>query len=172
MEQTLELLTRLKAAVEDFAHRETALEQEFRNRAARENMRREEAVTTESGRLETRIAELTVECEAAKAALTAKHARRKAWITRARTLSKEQALERIEARTGSQKYILQKKLMQAERDRDAALANASAACSQFKGDLTAEDEHFVALELSARKAFGGYGSFKRRLSAPGSTRRG
>ncbi len=166
MDQILELLGQLKGGIEDFARRESALETEFRNRAARENLRRDEAATAEAGRFETRLTELAADHEAAKAALTARHARRKAWITKARTLSKDQAQERIEAKTGAQKYGLQKKLMQAEKDRDAALAKAAATTQQFKADLAAEDEQFVALEQSARRAFGSYGSFKRRLAEP------
>ena len=163
----LELLNRLKSAVEEFAAREAALEHEFRGRAARESLRRDEAAAAESEGLQAKLAEATTAFETAKSAATAVHARRKAWITRARTLSKEQSLERIESRTGARKYALQKKLMQAERDRDAALANAAATCNQFKHDLATEQDNLAALEKSARAAFRGYGGFRRQLTRAG-----
>ena len=167
VEQTLDLANRLRSTVQEFAARETELNQEFRVKIARERQRQEEAGAAEMGRLEDQRVRLESDFEAAKAGAAARHERRKAQITRARTMSKEQTLERIEGKTGAQKYELQKKLMQAERDREAALAHAAATRDQFKNDLAIESENLAALEKSARAAFRGYGKFRRQLARAG-----
>ena len=55
-------------------------------------------------------------------AATAKHEARKARIGKAYQASKEKGLADIETQTGTRKYELQKRMLQAERDRDAGLA--------------------------------------------------
>jgi hypothetical protein len=167
VEETLELANRLKSTVQEFAAREAALNHEFRGKTARERLRQEEAAADETRQLEEQRVQLEATFETAKAGAGALHERRKALITRARTTSKEQTLERIEGKTGAQKYELQKKLMNAERTRDGHLAHAAATCEQFKNDLASEEVNLVRLEKSARGAFGGYGKFRRQLKKAG-----
>jgi DNA segregation ATPase FtsK/SpoIIIE, S-DNA-T family len=167
VEETLELVNRLKGTVQEFAARETELNQEFRMRAMRERQRMEESTAGRSQRLEEQRAGVETGYEQAKAGAEALYERRKAKIARARTLSKGQSLDRIEGRTGARKYELQKQLLRAERDRDAGLQNAAATCNQFKNDLAVENENLAALEKSAHGAFRGYGIFRRQLADAG-----
>ena len=167
VEQTLELANRLKSTVEEFAARETELNREFRVKIARERLRQEEAWAGELQRLEEQRAQLEAGYEARKSGAEKLYEQRKARIMRARATSKEQTLERIEDKTGAQKYELQKKLMQAERGRETALGNAAATCEQFKNDLAAENDNLARLEKSARGAFRGYWSFRRMLVLAG-----
>jgi S-DNA-T family DNA segregation ATPase FtsK/SpoIIIE len=167
VEETLELANRLKGTVQEFAAREAQLNQEFRVKLARERLRQEEAASGELKRLEEQREQAEAGFQTAKLAAETLHERRKALITRARTTSKEQTLKRIEGRTGAQKYELQKQLMQAERERDGALAHAAATRDQFKNDLAVEHENLVGLEKAARGAFRGYGKFRRQLARAG-----
>ena len=94
-----------------------------------------------------------------------RYEKRKSQISQARKTSKEQSLERIEGKTGSRKYELQKKLIQAERNRDTGLANTATALGEFKTNLAAEQEALAGLERDARSSFRGYWKFRRLLSA-------
>jgi DNA segregation ATPase FtsK/SpoIIIE, S-DNA-T family len=167
VEETLELLNRLKSTVQDFAAREAAMGQEFRLTLARDRQRREAASGEELGRIEAQIAETEAAYQAAMASAQALHERRKAQIAKARATSKEQTLERIEGKTGARKYELQKHLMQAERNREGGFATAAATLQNFKNDLAAEDENLTQLEMSARSSFRGYGIFRHQLARAG-----
>src|SRR5204863_9646952 len=64
------------------------------------------------------------------------------------------------------KYARQRQILQAERDRDAALANATKAIEELRTSLSAELESLDALAASARASFKGYGNWLRLLSRP------
>ena len=55
-------------------------------------------------------------------------------------------------------------MLQAERDRDAGLANAATAFQEFKANLAAEQAALTQLEAAAMHAFKGYRKFVRLLS--------
>ncbi len=164
VKRTLELLEGLKAAVGDFAAREEKLEREFRIKFGRERQRVEEEAQEEARRTAAETGEAEAAFQAEKDAAEAKYSRLKARINRARTASKEQTLERIENRTGTRKYELQKSLIESEKNRDASLVANDAHFGQFNADLTAELGKLEALEKKARHSFGGYWKFKRHLS--------
>ncbi len=164
VEQTLELLDRLKSALRDFAAREDKLNQEFRVKLGREREQREKALEELTARLTAGIADADTSFHAAKEIAIAKYERRKAQISQARKTSKEQTLERIEGKTGNRKYELQKKLIQSERNRDTGLANAAATLEEFKNNLAAEQDTLAGLEKTARSSFRGYWKFRRLLS--------
>ncbi len=167
VDQTLELLDRLKGALRSFAAREDKASHDFRVKAGREFQQRDEALGQLAEKLEGDLAEAEASFQAATAAAAVRYEERKAWIGRARKTSKELSLERIENKTGGRKYALQKKLIQAEHDRDNGLAAAGATLGQFKDHLAAEHEALVQLEKSARGSFRGYGKFRRLLSHAG-----
>lgn len=108
VEEALELARRLAGTVQEFAARETELNQEFRAKSTRERMRQEEAASAELGRLTGQQTRLEEEFTAAMSAAESLYERRKTRITKARTTSKEQTLGRIEGKTGAQKYELQR----------------------------------------------------------------
>ena len=164
LDKTLELLDRLKGTVSDFAAREEKLEHEFRTRTAGDAQRRDEAIENEVNGLAADINKADAACEAGRKEADAQFEKRKSNIGRARTTSKEQALQRIENHTGALKYELQKKLMQTDRDREAAIAGAASALEDFKNNLTQEQDNLAALEKRARTSISGQGKFNRALS--------
>ena len=164
VKQTLELLDGLKAAVRDFAASEEKLEYEFRVKLGRERQRREEAEAEEAQRQAADLAQAEADFQAAKDVVEARFTRRKARINRARTASKEQTQERIEARTGTRKYELQKALIEAEHTRDAALAAAATNSEEFNASLAGELAALESLEKKARSAFRGYWTFRKFLT--------
>ena len=162
--KTLELLDTLKAVVRDCAAVEEKLDYEFRVKIGRERQRSEEVALEETNRLAVEMAEAEAAVQVARAAAAAKYLRLKGRINRARAASKEQTLERIESRTGSQKYELQKLLIEAERTRDAGLTDTATTFGQFNADLAVELVALEGQENKARSLFRGYGKFRRLIA--------
>ena len=162
--KTLELLERLKGAVREFAARAEKLNAEFHARTGREQRLREAAADKQAKELAAAIGEAEAAFAAAWKAAEAKHEARKARIGKAYQASKEQGLGNIENQTGTRKYELQKRMLQAERDRDAGLTAAAAALEEFKANLAAEQAALTPLETAAHRAFKGYRKFVRLLS--------
>ncbi|MDB6022629.1 MAG: segregation ATPase, FtsK/SpoIIIE family [Pedosphaera sp.] len=164
VKQTLELVDRLKAVVTEFAASEEKLAHEFRLKFSRERQHREEVTFGEAQRFAAEAGAAEAEFQAGKEAAEAKYDRLKARINRARASSKEQALERIEYRTGTRKYELQKLLMESERNRDAGFAATVTMYQDFGANLAGELATLDALETKARGSFRGYGAFVRLIS--------
>ncbi len=162
--KTLELLERLKGTVREFAARAEKLNAEFHARTGREQRLREAAAEKQAKELAAAIGEAEAAFAAAREAAEAKHEARKARIGKAYQASKEKGLEDIENQTGTRKYELQKRMLQAERDRDAGLAAAATALEEFKANLAAEQAALTPLETAAHSAFKGYRKFVRLLS--------
>ncbi|MDB6068246.1 MAG: segregation ATPase, FtsK/SpoIIIE family [Pedosphaera sp.] len=165
VEKTLELLDSLKTTVREFAASEEKLNQELKLKLAREVQHRDETAAEQLARFTAESAALEDSFQSSNTTAEARYQKRKAWISEARKSSKEQSLERIESRTGHRKYELQKKLIQAERTRDASLVDAATACQDFKTNLAQEQETLAALEAKTRASFSGYRKFVRLLSA-------
>ncbi|MDB6108355.1 MAG: translocase FtsK, partial [Pedosphaera sp.] len=162
--KTLELLDSLKSAVREFAAKEDKLEQEFRARMSKERRFHDTAIEDHTNRLAAETSEAEAAFQTAKEAAVARFGALKSRISEARTRSKEQALEKIDGRVGQRKYELQKLMLQAERTREAGLANTAAAFEEFKISVTHENEALVVLEKTAHSSFRGYGKFVRLLS--------
>ena len=154
--KTLELLDRLKGTVREFCARADKLNQDFQGGTSRERRHREALVEEQAKQLSAAISEAEGAFSAAKGAAGAKHEARKARIGKAYQASKETALGDIENRTGSRKYELQKRMLQAERDRAAGLTAAATTFEEFKANLTAEQAALTPLEMAAHSAFRGY----------------
>jgi S-DNA-T family DNA segregation ATPase FtsK/SpoIIIE len=162
--KTLELLDRLKGAVREFGARADKLNQDFQGGTSRERRHREALVEEQAKQLSAAIGEAEGAFSAAKGAAGAKHEARKARIGKAYQASKETALGDIDNRTGSRKYELQKRMLQAERDRAAGLSAAATTFEEFKANLMAEQAALMPLELAAHGAFKGYRKLLRLLS--------
>ena len=111
------------------------------------------------------IAEADANFASAREAATARFEQRKVRIGKAYQASKETVLQRIEDRMGARKYDLQKRMLQAERDRDSGLANAATTLQEFKTNLAAEQEALAQLEQSAQGAFKGHRKLVHLLAA-------
>ena len=157
VDQTLELLDGLKAVIADFTAREEKYEREFKIRMAKERQRHDESAEQQMAQLVENTTRTEAEHQSALRAEAAEFDKRKAVIDKARKISKEQALARIEGKTGSRKYELQMRLMQSERDRDTGLATAAATLEEMRNTLAQAHADLKALESRARSAFFGFG---------------
>jgi len=165
--KTLELLDRLKSTVRDLASRADKLNQEFHARTGRERRLREAAAADHARQLAAAIGDADAAFAAAKKAAAVKYEERKVRIGKAYQASKEKALQQIEEQTGAGKYELQKTMLQAERDRDAAYAGAATTLHDFKTNLAAEQDALALVEGTAHTAFKGHRKFTRLLTAAG-----
>ena len=154
--KTLELLDTLKGTVQDFAARSDKLNEDYHARAARERLRCQAAVQEQARQLAAAIAEAEAGFQAEKAGAEAKFEQRKSRIGRAYQSSKELALKQIEDRTGGRKYELQKRMLQAERDRDTGLSATTHAFEEFRSNLAAEQQTLGQLEGAVQRSFQGY----------------
>jgi ABC-type multidrug transport system fused ATPase/permease subunit len=157
----LETLDHLRGTIEEFADKADRLNSDFKLKTVKEHQRRDSAAEEQARQLALMSAEAEAEFQSARAALEAKHASRKALIGRAYQSAKEQTLRKVENRIGARKYELQKRMLQAERDRDAGVAAAQTAIQEFRTQLAAEQASLARLEGAAQKAFDGYRTFRR-----------
>ena len=160
----LELLERLKGAVREFSTHAEKLNAEFHTRTGREQRLREAAADKQSNELAAVTSETEAAFAAAKEAANAKYEARKNWIGKAYQSSKEQGLGNVDSQTGTRKYELQKRMLQAERDRATGLAAAATAFEEFKANLAAEQAALTLLEAAGSSALKGYRKFTRLLS--------
>ena len=160
----LALLDRFQSALQDFAGREEKLNGESRARTSAETKAFEAATQQQAARLSERIADAEAGLDAEKKNCRAKFEKRKARITQAHLTCNRQVMEGTD-REGRQKHWLQKSTVDAERNRDAGLANTAAELENFKIKLAESRETFVLLEKTARSAFRGYGFFFRFFSS-------
>ncbi len=162
--KTLELLERLKGTVREFTARAEKLNADHHARIAREQRLREAANEKQA----KEVAAASRDAEAAFAAATeaaeARHQARKTWIGKAYQTSKDQCLQGIETDTGTRKYDLQKRMLQAERDRDAGWATAGTTLEEFRTNAAAEQATLTSCEAVAYNSFKGYRAFTRLLS--------
>jgi len=161
--KTLELLERLKSTVRDFAARAEKLNAEFHAHTGREQRLRQTAQTKQAADMSAATNEAEAAYAAAAEAVRARHEARKAWIGKASLASKDKRLADIETQTGTCRYVLQKKMLQSERDRSAGLAAATSAFEEFKADLAVEEVTLASVEAEAHKAFKGYRKLVRLL---------
>jgi hypothetical protein len=95
--------------------------------------------------LSERIADAEAGLDAEKKNCRSKFEKRKARITQAHLTCNRQVMEGTD-REGRQKHWLQKSTVDAERNRDAGLANAAATLDNFKIKLAESREIFALLE--------------------------
>src|SRR5581483_6496199 len=132
-------------ALRDFIAREEKLAQDHRLKLARERRQHEQVAGEDSARAAATLAEAEAAFQSAKSAAEARYEQRKTRIARARQSTKERTLEKIETKTGSRKYELQKRMLQAGRDRESGLAGTVAAFQEFDARLAVEKENLEQL---------------------------
>ncbi len=164
LNETLALLDRLRSAIQDFAAREEKLAGEFRVRSAAEAKAFETASQEQASRLAVAIAAAGAAFQIEKGEWRSKFERRKSRITQAHLVVTKQVREGVGGREGRRKQKIQEGSTQAERNREAGLAKAVATLADFKTELAESREAFNLLEEKARRAFRGYGKFRRLLS--------
>jgi len=162
--RTLELPETLRVAVRELTARANKLGDDLRVRLNRERIRRETALGDEAKRAAEVLGQAEAECRAARAALETAVERRKARVSRAYQSCKEGGIQRVEDGVGARKYEMQKRMLQAERDRDAGLAAAAAWREELNGALAAEQASLTALEAAAQAAYYGYNEFRKEFA--------
>jgi len=161
--EMLALLDALKGAVEDFATREERLNRDFQTRSAAELNAFEAANLRRQSKLAGELAVAEAAFEAEKQQRQARFERRKVQINRAHSALSRRVLDEVGGQEGSLRQKTRKNLAEAERQRDVELANAAAAFGNLQNKLDGNSQIFTRLEKSARKAFRGYGRFRRLL---------
>ena len=170
VDQSIELLKNLKAAVRDFAVKEEKLNGELRSKTTLLLRRRDETTENLTNQLSAAIARADASFQAASDSLESKFNSRKSRISDAHKASKKCMLEAIQNKEGSRKHKLQTETLQSKRNRELGLANAETAFADFKASLAAEHETLSRLERLARSSFRGYWKFLRQLAhAPASS---
>ena len=165
--QTLEVLEHLRNAARDFSVRTSKLEEDYRVRTNRAKHRRDTGLEELAQNLQAALRQEETAFATATERASANYEKRKIRIGKAYRTSKELGLSRVEDRIGQRKYALQRQMLQAERDRDSALANATATLEEFRSKLAAAQETLAGLEVAAAASFKGYRSFVRLLSPKG-----
>jgi S-DNA-T family DNA segregation ATPase FtsK/SpoIIIE len=161
--EVLGLLDALKAAVADFAGREEKLNADFRSRSAALLKTYEAQNREQEQKLADQLQEEQVAYESALAKTEARYERRKAEITRIHGIVRVRVMDEIAARDQAAKDKVREGTDEGARRRDEALAKNAAAQQEFQQMLTSIGESVSRSEMSARKMFGGYGSFKKLL---------
>ncbi len=161
--EILALLNALKGAVEDFAAREEKLNHDFQTRCAAELNAFESAGQRQESKRADELAAAETAFEEGKKQRHARFERRKSRINRAHSALNQQVLEEGSEREGELKHKIRENSAEAERRRDTGLANAAVAFEGFQKKLEENGETFARLEKSARRAFRGYGIFRRLL---------
>lgn len=160
----LTLLDRLKSVLQDFAERRNTFDAEFRSRFALEQKAFEKAAEEQQSRLAVTAADTDAAFGAEKDRRERKFERRKNCITRAHTLGSEQVQEGTD-RLGRQQRQIQEQSRELEIRRDADLADSKTRLENFQARLADSQAAFGPVEKSARRAFRGYGRFRRLLAA-------
>jgi S-DNA-T family DNA segregation ATPase FtsK/SpoIIIE len=163
VKEMLALLDALKNAVEDFAAREEKLNQDFETRSAAGLNAFESAKLEQQAKQAEALAAAEAAFEEEKKQRHTRFDRRKNLIDRAHSALSQQALEEGSEQEGELKQRIRKNSTQAEEQRDAELANATAAFEGLQQKLNENEVEFARLERSARWAFRGYGRFRRLL---------
>ena len=162
---TLALLDAVKKNVREFAAREEKLEADYRQATAAEL--RDFAARNEAQ--ETLAADQHAEAEQAREAelveCRARFVRRKERINRIHATLSRRVLEQIGEQEIQWRDRNQQGVQNAERRRDEELAASTAAHDDLQARLHEAGNALTELEASVRRAFRGYGKF-RRLLAP------
>jgi DNA segregation ATPase FtsK/SpoIIIE, S-DNA-T family len=162
--ETLALLDTLKSVASEFTDREEKLEKDFRAQsAAAQNALTggNEAQESAAAALEANAAD-TLETE--KTQLQARFEKRRVRINRVHTAINGRLLGAISESDAGWRERTQQGVRAAELRRDEELARATAAHETFQQNLAAASSEQARIETVARRAFLGYGRFRRLLS--------
>ncbi len=165
IDQTLEAVEALKGAARDFSSRSTKLAEELRVRLAKASNRKQTSAEELTNSLNTALAQEDAKFQAAMAEIQSNYEKRKVRLGKAYRTSKERGLAKVEEQIGNRKYTLQRQVLQAERDRDAGVAKATAELNQYRDELAKELNGLNELIAGARNSFKGYSKWLRLLPA-------
>ncbi|MFM8469536.1 MAG: FtsK/SpoIIIE domain-containing protein [Limisphaerales bacterium] len=165
--ETLDLLRRLRDAGRTFTAREEHLQREQTAQTTRLQQRSEAVFAQRSEQLQAQLAALENSITASRSALNTRMDQRRARLERAHKNTLRQQLTWAEERENQRKFELQRELLNAQRQREAAFKAASTEHAEFTALLKIERESVTQLSAQARVALRGYGSWSRQLRAGG-----
>lgn len=165
--RSLELLSRLKQTVAEFAGQEDQLTRNLRSRRQAINWKHQEAIEKTEAALSAERTGIDERFNAEEARIAGRLENRRRRIERAR--AEEVHSLRSRARRQKEKWVseLQIKHLRAERSLPRDLKALEAAFNEAVVKLGEERERFAGLVQRARKSFAGYPSFLRMLVATG-----
>jgi hypothetical protein len=161
----LALLDALKNAMRDFAAREEKLNADFRARSGVEIKAFDIATETQTNAAAESLANEEAGFQAAKERATVRFEQRKTKLNAAHIRLRKQVLDQISQQEADIKYSVQSGSLEAERVRDEKIAAAAATLEDFNRRTTETSNRIAQLEADARKAFGGYGGFRKLLAS-------
>jgi hypothetical protein len=159
------LLNALKSAAQDFAAREEKLAREKKTRFDAAQRLLEQARSRHYEEAGDKADALRGEFQQQRDQHAERFARLKARIKQAHANDRRRVLNEVVEEENRQKFVIQKGTLDAERQRDEALVQATAAHAEFQQHLATLRDRLAQSETAARSAFGAYGKL-RRLLAP------
>src|SRR5436190_23398946 len=120
----LALLDALKSSAEEFAAREEKLNRDFQTRSTAELTAFEAARQKEETEWSARIADAEATLESAKTRVQVRFEKRKARLNQAHHIVRKAVMESVSHDEGRRKYKIQESSLEAERRKQAGLANA------------------------------------------------
>jgi ABC-type multidrug transport system fused ATPase/permease subunit len=156
-------LDALKGVVQDFAAREQKLNATFHDQSAKENKAFEEKNQQQTVSTSERMSAATDGFAAAKDRLQSRTARRKSRINRAYEALRERLSVEINQQDEACKRRAHQGLADAELQRDVQLAQANTAFEEFQRRLVDTTATFELQEKAVRRAFAGFGRFRKLL---------
>jgi DNA segregation ATPase FtsK/SpoIIIE-like protein len=156
-------LDTLKKLAQDFSAREEQLNTTFRVQSAKERDAFETQEHEQTAGISIRMAGEKDRFTEAKEKLQSWFERRQARINRAYNRTRERMHDEVSAQDDDCKRQAQQDLIASERRRDEKLGQAVTASENIQQRLAEATAAFQLLEKSVRRAFGGYGKFRRLL---------
>ncbi|MDB6173675.1 MAG: segregation ATPase, FtsK/SpoIIIE family [Chthoniobacteraceae bacterium] len=160
---SLELLTRLKQTVTEFSAKEDQLQRELRTRRHAIERQYRETLEKLGNWSSTEVARTEANFQEASERFRMLFEQRRSRIQRAQASTIRNLPKRAKAAKEKWMGDLQMRKFRAERNQASGLEAVAEAFTKYNTRLAERRETFVHLEQQARKAFGGYGAFRRML---------
>jgi DNA segregation ATPase FtsK/SpoIIIE, S-DNA-T family len=163
--EMLALLDTLKSAVGEFAAREEKIGKDFRARSAAAQNALAGGNEAQESAAATQELNAAAALEAEKNLLQSRFEKRQARINRVHAAISQRSSSDISKRDAEWRNRTQQGVQAAEIRRDEELAGATTTHENFQQNLAAAGDLQTSLETAARRAFRGYGRFRRLLAA-------
>lgn len=161
--ETLALLDSLRQTIRDFAAREEKLNSDFHNRSNAAHKLYEEQNEKSELDWEARLAAAEEDLQTKRSQAQSLTENRKNIIENAYKHARDKAASNVEKQDAQWRSMVQQGLLEAEQQRDTALAAAATANENFRQKFAETVETFANLEKKARRAFHVSGKFRRLL---------
>jgi S-DNA-T family DNA segregation ATPase FtsK/SpoIIIE len=160
------LLDRFRRTVRETVNRRDELERDAATRAHRLRAQLDQALSQERIKNHAAVQSLQETNATRQGQLSARHQGRRSRITKALENALKKRLATIEAEEGRLTFENQRGLLEAERVRDAELAQNKTRHADFSAELANERDALDQLELRGRASLGGFGSLARLFVNP------